>query len=168
MNTSENIMMMTVLEVDIESWLRRPAVTSRREMYLIDGKKLIGKVRMTAGRGSKFSDRYESVSIHPEDQSAEEYLKEYEKFWIGDMFFLKFDGIFGYIRADQEIDDDLMIKSENLRVVDRFEFDFGICHPFFSDVEGFDSYHKEQNKLRIHTKHKARRPRNSHKIKKIK
>jgi hypothetical protein len=81
------------------------------------------------------------------------------------MLFLKFDGVFGDRWLTGQDGDDP--RYTDLRVVDKFDFDFGICHPFFSDVEEFDNYHKEQNKLRIHIKHKARRSRSSRKIKKV-
>jgi hypothetical protein len=168
MTTQVNTTLTTVVEVDIESWLHRPAVTSRGEMYLIDGKKVIGKVRLVSARGLGSSGLYETVSITPGDENTKAYFKEYENIWIADTLFLKFDGVFGYIHSSQDLDDYLMEKFEKLRIVDQREFDFGICHPFFSDVEGFDNYHKAQNKLRIHTKQKSRKPRDSRKIKKVK
>lgn len=166
--SEENTMQCLVIDVDIESWINRPAVTSRGEMYLIDGSKLIGKLRRASARYHRGgSGLYETVTIQPDDDTTRNYFKEYEQLWVDDMLFLKFDGVLGCIHSTQELDEDLMEKFEDLRIVDTLDFDLGICHPFFSSVEGFASYRKAQNRLRIHTKHKARRPRRSNKIKKV-
>lgn len=161
--SKENEMECLGVEVDIESWLRRPAVTSRNELYLIDGTKVIGKVRkVSATSHPNRSGLYTRVSVDPDDDATKDYFNNDEFFQTTGMLFLKFDGIFGERWTD--IDDPRYL---DLKVVDCIEFDFGICHPSFSDVEGFDSHHKKQNSLRIRTKHKARRARTSNKIKKV-
>lgn len=157
----------TVVEVDIESWLLRPAVTSRGDLYLIDGNKLIGKVRKSSSRYRPNSSLYERVSIVPNDDATREYFKDdpYMVATNGTICGARYDGVFGdrWLTGDDG-NNPLYLDT---RIVDCFEFDFGICHHSFKDIEGFDSYHKKQNMLRIHESHKQRRRRKTNKIKRV-
>lgn len=148
----------------IESWTNNPAYRSTGIMWLIEDKKVIGQVSMlsaTHGGG----DLYTTVTIKPADDATREYFKDDPIFQeFGDPW-LKFNGITGSRWSSGIPREDW--RYPNLYIVDKLYFDMGICHPFFSDVEGFDNYHKDQNKIRIHTSHKSRRRRNSNKIKKV-
>ena len=137
-------MTITVVDADTKSYILNPAVMSSSELYLVDDKKIIGKVRVH----SKYQN---TVRVGPDEPAMVEFF--------ADRYSVKFDEILGHCKDyDDEIFCDLMI-------VDRLYFDMGICHKQFANIEGFDSYHKEQNRLRIHTTHKNRRRRVTHKIK---
>lgn len=153
-----------VVEIDVESWIRRPACTGRPELYLIKDNKVIGEVRMSSAR-LRSSGHYEYVNIEPKDDATKEFFKDDPSVVAcGTLLGVKYDGIFGdRYTTTQDGDKPLY---EDTRIVDKFEFDFGICHPSFKDVEGFDNYHKRP-KPRHHVPQKQRRPRNSNKIKKI-
>lgn len=154
-----------VVEVDIESWIKRPAVTSRPEIYLIQGNKVIGAMRVGTARGFPGGayGLYEMVMVQPNDEATREFFKD-DIGWIdGHLYGLRYHGLTGdpFIQNDEDEG-----RHKDTRVVDKLEFDFGICHHSFKDVEGFDSYHNK-SKSRHRVKQKSRRPRCSNKIKKV-
>lgn len=157
-------MRITVVEVDIESWLKNPAVRSSSDLYLIQGNKIIGNLRFCAGRGFPGTyGLYDAVSVEPADDATREFFKD-DIGWIdGCLYGLKYSGVTGepYIENDEDEG-----RHKDTRIVDKMYFDFGICHPNFKDVEGFDNYHKRP-KPRHHVPQKQRRRRNSNKIKKV-
>lgn len=154
----------TVVKVDIESWLRNPAVRSSSDLYLIQGNKIIGNIQFAGGRGFPGGHSlYEFVSIEPADDATRDFFKD-DIGWIdGRLYGLKYSGVDGspYIEHDEDEG-----RHKDTRIVDKLYFDFGICHPSFKDVEGFDNYHKRP-KPRNHVPQKRRRSRNSNKIKKV-
>jgi hypothetical protein len=158
-------MMMTILDIDssVDEWFEKPAVTSRGKMYLVENNTVIGKVR-TASAICYPNGLYERVSIQPDDEATREFFKNDPGMIDGGLYGVKYNGVTGdrYIADDE--DPNTILYTET-RVVDCFDFEWGLCHSSFKDVVGFDSYHREQNKLRIHTTQKHRRRRKTHKIK---
>lgn len=159
-----NALQVTVVDVDIESWFKKPAVTSRGECYLIQGDKVIGHMRMQSARGLPGGcGIYEVISVTPDDKFTRAFFAG-DPGWInGQLYGLKYSGLTGEPYIDSDEDDG---RHKDTRIVDRFEFDFGLSHDSFRSVEGFDSYHKGP-KPRHHVPQKRRRPRNSNKIKKV-
>lgn len=155
-----------LINVDVESWVSRPAVTSRGESYLIENDLIVGKVRTGTGR-MRANGLYEYVCVQPDDDATRAYFKDDHRMIDGFLFGVKYDGVFG----DRWLtgDDGDEPRYVNTKVVDTFEFDFGIAHESFSKVPGFGKMTdpKRDNHLRIKTKQKVRRRRNSHKIKKV-
>lgn len=147
-------MMMNILDVE---WINKPAVTSRGHMYLIENNKVIGKVRR-ASAACNPNGTYGRVEIQPDDDATRDYFKNDPGMIDGHLYCVRYHGITGD-RYIGDHDDPDSILYEDTRVVDCLYFDWGLCHSSFKDVKGFDSYHAEQNKLRIHSKQKHRRRR---------
>lgn len=158
--------MFTILEVevDIESWVHSPAVTGRSEVYLIKDNKVIGEMKVTTALVFRnVPGIYEIVSVYPVDPATKEFFKD-DIGWIdGHLYGLKYSGLDGgpYIVNDEDEG-----RHKGTRIVDKFDFDFGIAHASFSGVEGFGRIRKK-SKPKVHVPQKRRRPRNSNKIKKI-
>ncbi len=151
------------VEVDIDSWVRRPAVTSRRELYLIKDNKVIGVMEAMSARSYPNTGIYERVTVEPTDTATKEFFKD-DPGWIdGHLYGLKYSGLDGspYVLHDEDEG-----RHKGTKLVDKFDFDFGIAHASFSGVEGFGRIRKK-SKPKVHVPQKRRRPRNSNKIKKI-
>jgi hypothetical protein len=165
LNSVDEGMCVTVIEVDIESWIKNPAVRSSGDIYLIQGNKVIGEMRMQSAMsfiGGGIA--YQHVSVEPADDVTREFFKDDIGWIYGNLYNLRYSGLTGdpYILHDEDEG-----RHKDTRIVDKMYFDFGICHPSFKDVEGFANYHKKP-KPRHHVPQKHRRPRNSNKIKKVK
>lgn len=151
----------------IAEWNIKPATDSRGDFYLIEGNKVIGKVRMASAVCYPNSSHYQRVSIRPDDDATREYFKDdpYVKA-TGDVYNLRYDGITGD-RWIYDVEDPSTLLYLNTRIVSRLDLEWGFCHSSFKDVDMYRSYYRERNRLRIHTQHKQRRRRKTYKIRNV-
>lgn len=129
-------MMMTVVEIDMESYMNKPAITSRGKCYLVKDDKVVGTMRVVSTRSIGTGGLYGDTFLEPSDDAAKEFFKD--DFTIplfGQITRLQYFGVTGEpgIGFDDEPED----RHKGTRVVDCLDFDFGICHESFSHIEGF-------------------------------
>lgn len=151
-------------EQDRELSWKHPAAESRGKFYLIQGNKVIGRMRMSSARGLP-NGMYEFVNVEPDDEATKAFFQDdFTIGTLGQIIGLRYDGITG--RPVQNYDDEPADRHKGTEIVDSTNFDFGIAHPRHASVEGWANI-VNRPKPRVHTTHRARRSRSSNKIKKV-
>lgn len=152
------------LSDDYVAALKYPAATSRGQFYLIKDNAIVGRVRRStaysAGNGI-----YTEVTIEPDDEATRKFFKDDPTVVsLGTLYGLRYDGVTG--KPMPNIQDGELDRHKGTEIVDTVEFDFGIAHPRYASVKGWANCINKP-KPRVHTQQRRRRPRCSHKIKKV-
>lgn len=119
-----------------ETWAVAPAIESRGKAYLIHDKKIVGVVRITGGQSFATSSHYSEASIDVDDDASKEFFKDFEPYkLLGFLHGMRYDGLTGrFLPYNAEAD---LAPYNETRIVDVLNFDVGIAHFYFSDIEGY-------------------------------